>query len=130
MSQGPNLYEYCLNDPIDRIDPFGLCPCGQHLEFDPATFNATMNTMTGGTAGKITGGAYAASQMFASATGKFNPYVRGYGVAATLGAIIGSYRCVADGPNTYYPPDTSNVPAWGPAETGVPNYPLPPTPSF
>jgi RHS repeat-associated protein len=42
-SQGPNLYEYVKNSPIDMTDPLGLagggrgnpngpkCPCGQHL---------------------------------------------------------------------------------------------------
>jgi len=24
---GSNLYQYCLNDPIDLTDPLGLCPC-------------------------------------------------------------------------------------------------------
>jgi RHS repeat-associated protein len=65
MSQGPNLYEYVQNDPIDETDPLGLagggrgnrspplqCPCHYH--------QATVWTMAGWQAANsaATGGMY------------------------------------------------------------------------
>jgi hypothetical protein len=52
-SQGPNLYEYVGNSPIDRADKFGLyyaafaglegCPCGYHKQWDQAHFEQVVN---------------------------------------------------------------------------------------
>jgi hypothetical protein len=55
---GPNLYEYCLNNPIDGEDPFGLLAFGISFEF------STINFFTSGG-----GGAYGINLEYTSYNG-------------------------------------------------------------
>ena len=123
-SQGPNLYEYVSNDPVDTTDPLGLagaggahnpyvppppgsgsgglCPCGEHLAFQLPIFSNTMSQMNGSNASLYapSGGNFAlnAYQFFGASSAEFNsfmnPYYKGYQLASAIGAFLGSWRCV------------------------------------
>ena len=143
MRQGPNLYEYVHNYPVDLIDPLGLCPCGQHLGFLFANFAKTVGTMTGDDAihamgeGNIGQNIHFGPVDFAADLNKAltyvpdleeaasigrsaaqaDPILLGYGVAVDLGAFLGSWGCVPDAP-----PDTSPNPSPNPNQLGGGNY--------
>ena len=136
---GINLYAYVGNDPINLIDPLGLCPCGQHLELDTENFSHTVETMNGGGIVDLLGdsafiGAHSAaiSEGVGHAVGPaiewsedVDPLFTLYGAAVDIGAFAGSWRCVADDPSDTYQP-----PPHPPGPPGVdPNNhnPVPPT---
>ncbi len=48
LGQEPNLYQYVGNNPVIFSDPFGLCPCGEHLELDWNVLTEDEEFWTGG----------------------------------------------------------------------------------
>jgi hypothetical protein len=75
------------NDPIKLTDPRGLCPCGQHAEFDANAFSSTT--------GELLPDDLVGDLAF---PGESNIMI-GYDGAVVIGASIGSWHCVADGPD-------------------------------
>ena len=136
--QGPNLYEYVKNDPIKLTDFLGLCPCGQHLGFNFSDFSDTVETMTGAKAMdsimganpdapiKVPGPSDFAEDLnhalsyapgLAEDAEDLNPYLLAYNGAVDLGAFMGSWGCVPDGP--VYPPLNPNRPGY---HDGMPDH--------
>jgi uncharacterized protein RhaS with RHS repeats len=118
QTQGPNLYEYVQNDPIDNSDPMGLgsngastvrnlaanpvtyslCPCGQHLAFIPEIFHNAKAEMGVNDATTIAAGAGFVGAMRVGA-GILSPYAKaaaGYIAAVNIGSALGSFRCVSN----------------------------------
>jgi RHS repeat-associated protein len=115
MSQGPNLYQYVQNEPLNRTDPLGLCDCGNNSS-DSGVYNAgrtgvrfaagfvglNIGWFAGGTVGMWAGGAIGAPVgglvgMLGGPEGELAGLASGALIGGTIGEVAGSLVGGADG---------------------------------
>ncbi|MDD5199990.1 MAG: dockerin type I domain-containing protein [Terrimicrobiaceae bacterium] len=100
LPEGPNLYSYVGNNPLNGTDLLGLrgnlgikCPCGQHKElyWDDGKAGSAAGEMTGGFAG-------GAGLFGAGLVRSLTPAATAWGgISLYVGALAGwTYHCVPD----------------------------------